>query len=210
MYDALLFDLDGTLIDTEAVALASGHRAFAELGQPVSAAFLHGLIGKDQVSAQQIIAADHPGLDLIALNTRWQGLFLTGTATSLPLKPGAEAVLRALVHLPRALVTSSGREEAHRKLDVAGLSNHFREVVTVDDVAQAKPAPDAYLLAAQRLGVAPGRCLVFEDSEVGAEAAHRAGCIVVQVPDILPASGRWAHHVAADLLTGARLAGLIG
>lgn len=209
MYDALLFDLDGTLIDTEAVALASGHRAFADLGQPVSTAFLHGLIGKDQATARQIIAADHPDLDLMALNTRWQGLFVTHTAKSLPLKPGAEAVLRSLLHLPKALVTSSGRTEAYRKLDVAGLSLHFREVVTVDDVERAKPAPDAYLLAARRLGVAPHRCLVFEDSEVGAEAAHRAGCIVVQVPDILPASGLWAHHVAADLVSGARLAGLV-
>jgi beta-phosphoglucomutase-like phosphatase (HAD superfamily) len=50
---------------------------------------------------------------------------------------------------------------------------------------------------------------VFEDSEVGAEAAHRAGCVVVQVPDVLPSRHRWAHHVAADLMSGARLAGLI-
>lgn len=209
MYDALLFDLDGTLIDTEAVALVSGQQAFAELGSSVSAAFMHSLIGIDQGTARQIIATGYPSLDLVALNTRWQALFVEGTATCLPLKPGVETVLQAFGHLPKALVTSSGRVEAHRKLDVAGLSHYFHAVITVDDVARAKPAPDPYLLAAQMLGTTTGRCLAFEDSEVGAEAAHRAGCVVVQVPDIVPASGRWAHHVADTLVAGARLAGLM-
>jgi beta-phosphoglucomutase-like phosphatase (HAD superfamily) len=81
-------------------------------------------------------------------------------------------------------------------------------VITLDDVTAAKPAPDPYLLAANKLGVAPARCLVFEDSEAGAEAAHRAGCRVVQVPDVVPSEGRWAHHLAPSLLEGALAAGL--
>ncbi len=81
-------------------------------------------------------------------------------------------------------------------------------MITLDDVARPKPAPEPYLLAAERLGLPPARCLVFEDSETGAEAAHRAGCVVVQVPDVVPSEGRWAHHLAADLVAGARAAGL--
>ncbi|MBA4349649.1 MAG: HAD family phosphatase, partial [Rhodobacter sp.] len=77
------------------------------------------------------------------------------------------------------------------------------------DVSEPKPAPEPYLLAAARLGVDPTRCLVFEDSDVGAEAAHRAGCTVVQVPDVAPTEGRFARHLAADLLAGARAAGII-
>ena len=61
---------------------------------------------------------------------------------------------------------------------------------------------------AERLGVSPARCLAFEDSETGAEAAHRAGCTVVQVPDVGQATGRWAHHLARDLIDGAARAGL--
>ena len=91
----------------------------------------------------------------------------------------------------------------------AGLAGDFQHLITLDDVTRAKPAPDPYLLAAKWLGVAPARCLVFEDSEVGAEAAHSAGMRVVQVPDLVVSQGRFAHHLADDLISGARAAGLI-
>ncbi len=209
MYDALLFDLDGTLIDTESLALTSGMVAFAAAGFPVEHDFLHSLIGVDQPTAGQIIRVRHPGLDLDRLNQLWNAGFRAEVDRGLALKPGAAEVLALAPHLPRALVTSSGRHEAHRKLGIAGLDQIFVEVVVLEDVTNPKPAPDPYLLAAQKLGVSPARCLEFEDSETGAEAAHRAGCVVVQVPDVVPSQGRWAHHLAADLLSGARLAGLI-
>ena len=126
----------------------------------------------------------------------------------MPLKPGA-ADLLAAPDLPRVLVTSTGREGAHRKLAVAGIAHAFAHVITLHDVSAPKPAPEPYLLAARLLGVNPARCLVFEDSETGAEAAHRAGCVVVQVPDMLPASGDHADHVVATLLEGAQRLGLM-
>lgn len=209
MFDAVLFDLDGTLIDTESIALAANLQMFRDMGHPVDVAFLHRLIGKDEPTSQDIIRAAVPGIDMPALIAGVHALFNAGVEAGLVLKPGAERLL-AQIAQPRAIVTSSGRPGAHTKLRVAGLAHHFAEVITLDDVGAPKPAPDPYLLAAERLGVAPARCLVFEDSETGAEAAHRAGCIVVQVPDILPSDGRWAHHLAPDLLAGARAAGLIG
>ena len=207
--DAVFFDLDGTLVDTESIALVTGLRAFAEVGHPVDEAFMHALVGKAEPQANAIIRAAHPSLDLLAFQTAWRagfdGLMQRG---GLPLKAGVTELL-GLLDRPLGLGTSTGRPGAHHKLGLAGLAHHFRTVVTLDDVRMPKPAPEPYLLAAERLGVDPARCVVFEDSDIGAEAAHRAGCIVVQVPDVAPTDGRFARHLAADLLAGARAAGLI-
>ncbi|WP_136646164.1 HAD family phosphatase [Tabrizicola sp. YIM 78059] len=208
MFDALLFDLDGTLIDTESIAISTGMAAFAAHGHAVDEAFMHALVGKDEPTAARMIRAALPHADLEAVNRHWREAFSASVDRGLELKHGAAELLAALCE-PMAIVTSTGREGAHRKLDLAGIAHAFAHVVTLDDVTTPKPAPEPYLLAARLLGVAPGRCLVFEDSETGAEAAYRAGCVVVQVPDVVPSQGRWAHHLAPDLLTGARMAGVI-
>lgn len=208
MYDALFFDLDGTLVDTESLAIATGMAAFAAHGHDVGLDFMHSLIGKDEPTSAGIMRAALPGVDLDAVGRDWRAGFDAGVDRGLALKPGA-AELLAGPDLPRVLVTSSGRDGAHRKLGIAGIAQSFVHVVTVNDVTAPKPAPAPYLLAAQLLGVDPARCLVFEDSETGAESAWTAGCVVVQVPDVAPSQGRWAHHLAPDLLTGARMAGLI-
>lgn len=208
MYDAVFFDLDGTLIDTESIALATGLAAFAAHGHAVDEAFMHALVGKDEPTAALIIRAALPGADLDAVNRHWREGFAAGVDAGLTLKAGAEELL-ARTARPMAIVTSTSRAGAHRKLAIAGIAPSFAHVVTLDDVRAPKPAPDPYLLAAGLFGLDPARCLVFEDSETGAEAAHRAGCVVVQVPDVVPSQGRWAHHLAPDLLAGARMAGLL-
>lgn len=208
MYDAVLFDLDGTLVDTESVAIRTGLLAFAEMGLPAEDAFLHGLIGKDSPTASRLILQTFPDIEIDRLNAAWAAGFQAEITRDLPLKPQVHDLLGAIT-LPMALVTSSRRAEAHNKLSRVDLSRYFTHMVVLEDVAQAKPAPDPFLLAARLLQVDPSRCLVFEDSETGSEAAFRAGCVVVQVPDIVPSSGRWAHHVAPDLLSGAAAAGLV-
>jgi HAD superfamily hydrolase (TIGR01509 family) len=209
-FDALLFDLDGTLVDSERVALESGDHAFRAMGHHDASPLLHSLIGVDQPTASERIRQALPAIDLVALQDLWSARFDEMMRHHVPLKPDVQALLGGLMQTHAlALVTSSGRESALDRINRAGLAPSFRTVVTRDDVTAPKPAPDPYLLAAERLGAHPSRCLVFEDSEPGTEAAHRAGMTVVHVPDIVPASGRYSHHIARDIAAGLRWAGLL-
>lgn len=208
MAEAVFFDLDGTLIDTERLALDVGRQVFADLGFPVDDAFMHSLVGQAEPAVARLVGAALPGIDLDALGQGWRDAFRAGLDAGVPLKPGAADLLQAL-QMPLGLVTSTRREGAFHKLGLAGLTHHFQAIVTLEDVKNPKPAPDPYLLAAETLGVDPCRCVVFEDSDTGALAARRAGCIVVQVPDIAPTDGPNAHHLVADLWAGARAAGLL-
>ncbi len=211
VYDAILFDLDGTLIDTERLTMSSGLLAFEMLGHSDAHDLMLSLIGVDVPTARTMIATRYPGIDVIALDLHWGEAYAEAAQGGLPLKPGAADLLQDLTtRFDLGLVTSSGRVQALEKLERTGLLSAFRTIVTREDVTAPKPAPDPYLLAARNFGADPARCLVFEDSEPGSESAFEAGMRVVQVPDVIPATGRFAHHVAEDLATGARWAGLFG
>ncbi|WP_210529365.1 HAD family hydrolase [Rubellimicrobium arenae] len=211
-FDAVVFDLDGTLIDTEHLCNLAGVEACANLGFPVSQAFFESLAGIDDRTRARMIE-EHVGstVELGAFLAEWDRLCSERFAQGIPIKPGAVELLERLgaAGVPVALATSSRRGPAEEKVAAADLGRHFRTLVTFDDVAAPKPAPDPYLLAAERLGVPPSRCLAFEDSETGARSAHAAGLTVVQVPDLHPTKGAHAHHVAATLLEGATAAGLL-
>lgn len=208
-FDAVVFDLDGTLIDTEALGWQAGCAAFAEHGLTLDEDLFHQIVGKDKTSGGKIIRARYADVDMDALDRRWVELVSAAYAKGIPHKPGALDAIAAVTQAgkSKAICTSSQQHEAEQKLSVTGLDAHFDLVVTVAHVTRAKPAPDPYLLTAEKLGVAPARVLAFEDSETGAQAAHAAGMTVVQVPDAIPATGRFAHHVAEDLLSGLRWAG---
>lgn len=211
-FDAAIFDLDGTLLDTERLALRAGYAVLTQMGQPHHPGILEDQIGKDGPTGARAIAAVYgrafPIDDFIA---RWDQMFLTLLDQGIPLRPGVTDLLGQIagLGLPRAVATSSGRASATKKLAQTGLAHHFATVVTFDCVTRPKPEPEAFLLAARRLGADPARCIAFEDSDIGSKAARAAGMLVVQVPDLAATTGPHAHHLAPDLLAGARMAGLI-
>ncbi len=184
---ALLFDLDGTLVDTADANYAAYAAALREAGITIGREafdraavgrhwrqFLPGLIGAADADPARVAVRKREIYPGMAARTR-VNLKLAGLAAS----------LRTTLKL--GLVTSASRTSAEAVLDAHGLAPLFATVVTGDDVAEPKPAPDAYLLAAARLQVSPEQCLALEDSETGPESAHRAGMQTLRVTFPTPA-----------------------
>lgn len=212
-FDAVIFDLDGTLLATEEMTLEAGHAALTRMGLGVPEGLLLSLVGVDEPTSRHILRTRLDGaLDHDLLARLWSDeMTRLRQQRGIPLRPFAVELITALrgLPLPFAIATSSSRAQAEEKLAASGLRGDFDVVVTRSDVRRAKPAPDIYLLAAQRLRVAPSRSLAFEDSDVGARAARAAGMTVVQVPDMVALSGEHADLLARDLMAGARGIGLI-
>jgi HAD superfamily hydrolase (TIGR01509 family) len=211
-YVAAIFDLDGLLLDTERLAIAAGYETLVSLGVAPVQGLFESLVGRDDATAARMVAESLGGaFPHQDFSRRWGERFLSRLDEGIPLRPGAIELLDALaaLGLPHAVATSSRRHSAEKKLALTGLAPRFGAVVTFDCVRAPKPAPDPYLLAAERLGADPLACIAFEDSDTGAAAARAAGMTVVQVPDMGQTDGRHAHHLASDLMTGARIAGLI-
>ena len=185
---AVFFDMDGLLIESERALLQCWREAASAFNLPqLDDALWLSFVGlSDQVCNQLLrerVTESQLQVLLQDLQTRYDAQVDAG----LPLKAGVHELLGLLdLHaMPRAVVTSTQRERALRKLTRCGLITHFHGVITGSDVEHAKPAPDIYLLAAQRLGVAPSRCLVLEDSVPGVRAALAAGMTPIQSPDLV-------------------------
>jgi HAD superfamily hydrolase (TIGR01509 family) len=188
---AVILDMDGTLHDTEAVYLVAVKQAVASVGFAVSDAFCHSLIGIPGTESAAMLRT-HLGPDFPYADYRrhYRAHCDTAFAEAVPLKPGAEALLRAVAAhgLKLAVATSARRDAAEGHLTRSGLRALIPVLVTRDDVARGKPHPDLYLLAARLLDVPPDACLAVEDSWNGIRAAHAAGMMPVMVPDLLTPS----------------------
>ena len=184
---AVIFDMDGLMLDSERALLGCLAQAGADAGHDLPEDLLLSLIGSSDAVTRQIIASRVGAESVDALlrdsYARYDGIVAGGV----PHRPGIIDLLDTLAAhgVPRAVATSTRRPLALRKLETAGLLPYFEHVATSSDVAHAKPAPDIYLLAAHKLGVEPAQCLALEDSPTGVRAALAAGMTVIQIPDLL-------------------------
>ncbi len=213
-YRAAIFDLDGTLIDSERLIIEAALAAFADLGFPPRRDLLVAMVGAmEDPGYPHLVAAFGPGFEAAAFDAAWARAAAPLFAADVPRRPGALRLLSALreAGIPVALATNSGTASATRKLAAAGLGAFFTPATTFgrDTVALPKPAPDMFLAAAAALGVVPAECLAFEDSDPGVAAALAAGMDVVQIPDQRPPATNAATLVAGGLLEGAVAMGLI-
>jgi HAD superfamily hydrolase (TIGR01509 family) len=200
--DAVLLDMDGTLLDTEPSYVSALTAALDAFGYPDATAMCHALIGIPGAECEALLRARYgenfPFADVIeAFAVRSDEMFREG----LPLKPGTIELLDALreAGCPFAVVTSTARRTAEQHLSFGGIRARFDTLVTCDDVARGKPSPDIYLLAAARLGVRPQTCVVIEDSNPGIAAAYAAQMIPLMVPDIVAPSAETLAKCAAVL-----------
>ncbi|MCQ4207980.1 MULTISPECIES: HAD family hydrolase [Streptomyces] len=185
---AVLLDMDGTLVDTEGFWWDAEVAVFAELGHALDDAWRQVVVGGPMTrSAGFLIEATGADITLPELTVLLNDGFERRISRSLPLMPGAARLLAELAaqNVPTALVSASHRRIIDRILDSLGAHN-FHLTVAGDEVSRTKPHPDPYLLAASRLGAEPGRCAVIEDTATGVAAAEAAGCQVVAVPSVAP------------------------
>ncbi len=202
---AVVFDMDGLLFDTEALYLDAAMAAAVDHGIEMPVELYLGTIGLTGDAARELVCGHFgPEFDFFAYWKTADAKFGLLAETGLRLKPGALELLDILVGrgLPRAIATSSSPRKVQHHLDAHGLHGRFDAIVARGDYARGKPAPDPFLKAAERLGVAPETCVALEDSHNGVRAASAAGMMTIMVPDLLEPTdeirGRCVH-VAPDL-----------
>jgi HAD superfamily hydrolase (TIGR01509 family) len=196
---AALFDNDGLTLDTESAWTRAETALFARYGQTFTMDHKRELLGTAPAESARKLERmlGRPGP---ALSDELYELAIEEVGLGVEPRPGAVALLAALTEagVPVGLVSNARRRFVERGLRAAGMYDTFAVIVTADDVANPKPAPDAYLAGAAALGAAPGDCAVLEDSPTGLAAGRAAGALTIGIPS-LPGIVIEADVVAASL-----------
>lgn len=198
---AVVFDLDGLLVDSEPAWARADRRVVEDLGGRWEDGLHRRLVGRGPLEAAAVVAAflgnrHRPEEIAVRVLAAVEDEFDGG----LRARPGAVALVTALHgRMPLAVATNSPRTLADRALVQIGLAGAFEAVVSVDDVARPKPAPDPYRSACDGCGADPARSAALEDSPGGAEAARSAGLWVIGCPSVPGVEITAAHELVADL-----------
>lgn len=184
-FEAILFDMDGLILDSEETYVGAWERAAADLGSPLEPGFAQSLFGRhadDVARALQSVLGDRydPVIFFQSAKNHWYRLLEAQGIDPLPGVMGLISTLQGL-GIPYALATNSDHPYADYCLECAGLRSFFPHFITRDQVERGKPAPDLFQEASKRLGVAARHCLVLEDSETGLRAASAFGATPILI-----------------------------
>jgi beta-phosphoglucomutase-like phosphatase (HAD superfamily) len=185
-FRAYLFDCDGTIVDSMPLHYIAWKTALDEWNCPFPEELFYAWGGKPVDEILSTLNSMHGlSMPVDAVAKRKEGLYFD-------LLPQLKAIPEVVEHIdaqygriPFAVVSGGRRNSVVRSLTVTGLIDRFQTIVGAEDYENSKPAPDCFLLAAQRLGVEPSACLVFEDTDLGIQAATAAGMASVLVPSPL-------------------------
>ncbi|PSU36510.1 HAD family hydrolase [Photobacterium lutimaris] len=186
-YQAAIFDMDGLLLDTERVCMRIFKEACAVQNLPFHEDVYLSIIGCNAASIDVIFRKAY-GDDLDRLHDEWRTRYNAVVKhQAIPLKEGVIELLEWLKAqgTPIAVATSTAHEVATKKLELAGLAKYIDNLTTGCEVANGKPHPEIYQLAASRLNVEPQHCLAFEDSNNGVRSAVAANMMTFQIPDLV-------------------------
>lgn len=211
-FTAILWDLDGTLVDSEPAHQAAFDDALAELGLSVQRDFHARMLGVNEAGVYEALIAETGAVISLAdwRQRKWSHYQRHATAIRPRAGVADVAIKLASRGIPAAVVSNSTADEVAIALATTGLGTILTTRVSFADVRRGKPDPEGYLLGARRLGQPPSACLVIEDSPVGAAAGRAAGMRVIFHPQAAhpdpTAAAPGAHYLAPDGALGALIA----
>ena len=201
---AVVFDMDGLMLDTESVAFRANRQTARILGLPIEDQWFLDIVGMNKAGAERYLA-DRLGYDLPeTFDETFIRLYGDAVSKGIQLKNGLIELFKYLDanDIRRAVATSTRTHMAKKKLSLTGIDHWFEHTICGDMVENGKPAPDIYLKAARALNIEPRDCLALEDSDNGAAAAYTAGIKVIVVPDLKKPTQKTvniAHQILPDL-----------
>lgn len=206
MIRAVIFDMDGLLTDSESIGIVGIQACGRKQGVELPVSLIAETLGTTSDYSSRLYESHYPGLDTHRLFLDFAD-YMHGKARrgEIPLKKGAVELLTLLREkkIPCAVASSAPLDTVKLYLSQAGVLDYFQAFSTGGPDVKSKPAPDIFLRAAERLGVAPEDCLVLEDSVNGVKAGRAAGMTVCMVPDLKPYTkdlAPYCDYVKEDLL----------
>lgn len=206
--EALIFDMDGLMIDSERLYFAAEREMAGGFGRTVRDETLWKMMGRKPIESMRILAAELglPATPEELLKMR-DKMMRQKLEEDLRPMPGLDYIINALSgRLKLAVATGAPMEFLDIMVDKLGIREKFAVLQSSDDISRGKPDPEIYLVTSKRLGIHPEKCVVLEDSENGALAGKRAGCYVIAVPSEYSVGQdfSFADFVAGDLIEAAR------